>query len=83
MAKNIIGAKLSRGGLYTATLNGKETTIYGRDKKKVEAVAQELLDLIKEQFADDRHYGLAFYACGYDGKAQQRFAQQFGDVTVF
>ena len=26
---------------------------------------------------DVNNYGLAFYACGYDGDAQQRFSEQF------
>lgn len=81
--KEIIGSNYDQRGFYIATVDGRETSIYGKDRAEVEAVAQELLPLIKEQFADDCHYGLAFYACSYDGEAQQRFAEQFGDVTVF
>ena len=81
--KEIISSNFDKRGFYIATLNGEETSIYGESRAEVESVAQELVPLIKEQFADDRHYGLAFYACGYDGEAQQRFCQSFGDVTVF
>lgn len=80
----MISAKHDYRGFYIATVDGHETTIYGEDKAKVEAVALELIDLVREQIADtENNYGLAFYACGYDGQAQQRFVQQFADVTVF
>ncbi len=79
----MISAKYDKRGFYIATVDDHETTIYGKDKDKVEATAKDLLDLIQEQIGDNSRYGLAFYACGYDGEAQQRFAQQFTDVTVF
>lgn len=80
----MINAKYDNRGFYIATVDGHETTIYGENKAEVEAVAQDLIDLVQEQIADaENNYGLAFYACGYDGEAQQRFAQQFTDVTVF
>ena len=45
-------------------------------------VADELWGLVEEaaraDAADGEHnYGLAFYACGYDGQAQQEFDQSF------
>lgn len=79
----MISAKYDYRGFYIATVDGHETTIFGEDKAKVEATAKDLIDLVQEQIADsENNYGLAFYACGYDGEAQQRFAQQFTDVTV-
>lgn len=80
----MIGANYDDRGFYIATVDGRETTIYGENKKRVEEVALELIDLVREQFADtENNYGLAFYACGYDGEAQQRFTQQFDGVYVF
>lgn len=80
----MISSNYDERGFYIGTVDGQETTIYGEDKNKVEAVTKELIDLVREQFADtENNYGLGFYACGYDGEAQQRFAQQFTDVTVF
>lgn len=80
----MISTKYDNRGFYIATVDGHETTIYGEDKEKVEATTKDLIDLVQEQIADtENNYGLAFYACGYDGEAQQRFAQQFTDVTVF
>lgn len=80
----MISAKYDERGFYIATVDGHETTICGKDKDKVEATAKDLIDLVQEQIADtENNYGLAFYACGYDGEAQQRFVQQFTDVTVF
>lgn len=79
----MISAKYDYRGFYIATVDGHETTIFGEDKAKVKATAKDLIDLVQEQIADsENNYGLAFYACGYDGEAQQRFAQQFTDVTV-
>lgn len=43
-------------------------------------------DLIEDQLADkENNYGLAFYACGYDGKAQQEFISSWAEkgVSVF
>ena len=43
-------------------------------------------DLIADQQADEKNnYGLAFYACGYDGKAQQEFISSWAEegVSVF
>ena len=43
-------------------------------------------DLIADQQADEENnYGLAFYACGYDGKAQQEFISSWAEegVSVF
>ena len=42
-------------------------------------------DLIADQQADENNYGLAFYACGYDGKAQQEFISSWAEegVSVF
>lgn len=50
------------------------------EKPSVEAwheVADELWGLVEEAYSDDRNYGLAFYACGYDGQAQTEFARGF------
>lgn len=43
-------------------------------------------DLLESYFNDDdNNYGIGFYACGYDGRAQQEFAQAWADngVRVF
>ena len=45
------------------------------------AVADELCGLVEEaaraDVEDGENYGLSFYACGYDGQAQQEFIQSF------
>ena len=43
-------------------------------------------ELLDSYFNDDENnYGIGFYACGYDGRAQQEFAQALADngVRVF
>lgn len=49
-------------------------------------VVAYLEDKIWDQFESEHNYGLAFFACGYDGNAQQKFIQhceeRFG-VGVF
>ena len=42
-------------------------------------------ELLKEYYNSDDNYGIGFYACGYDGRAQQEFAQAWADngVRVF
>lgn len=43
-------------------------------------------ELLESYFNDDENnYGIGFYACGYDGRAQQEFAQAWADngVRVF
>ena len=39
-------------------------------------------DLLESYFNDDDNYGIGFYACGYDGRAQQEFAQDWADSGV-
>ena len=42
-------------------------------------------ELLDSYFNSDDNYGIGFYACGYDGRAQQEFAQAWADngVRVF
>ena len=42
-------------------------------------------ELLDSYFNSDENYGIGFYACGYDGRAQQEFAQAWAEngVRVF
>ena len=42
-------------------------------------------ELLEEYHNSDNNYGIGFYACGYDGRAQQEFAKAWADngVRVF
>ena len=42
-------------------------------------------ELLEDYFNSDDNYGIGFYACGYDGRAQQEFAQDWSEngVRVF
>lgn len=83
----MINANYDKRGFFIATVDDHETNIYGENKAAVMAVAEQLIDLIREQIADtDHNYGLGFYACGYDGRAQTDFSKYYADeygVTVF
>ena len=56
------------------------------DLKGVKAFVEAYGDVIEDQQADEENnYGLAFYVCGYDGKAQQEFISSWAEegVSVF
>ena len=39
-------------------------------------------ELLKEYHNSDNNYGIGFYACGFNGTAQQEFAQSWADSGV-
>ena len=39
-------------------------------------------ELLSEYHNSENNYGIGFYACGYDGRAQQEFAQSWADSGV-
>ena len=39
-------------------------------------------ELLSEYHNSDNNYGIGFYACGYNGTAQQEFAQGWADSGV-
>lgn len=54
--------------------------------KGVKAFVEACGNIIADKLADEENsYGLAFYACGYDGKAQQDFIESWAEqgVSVF
>lgn len=75
---------------YSAWFNTWSCPINGDDPEKVKEAALDLADVIIESIADNylnnRNYGLAFCACGYDGQAQTDFIKHYADeynVEVF
>lgn len=72
---------------YSAWLGPWSCDIDGNDPEQVKRAAVDLLDVIVNQLMDaDNNYGLAFYACGYDGQAQTDFIKYYADeygVEVF
>ena len=55
-----------------AHLNGEKViSITGYDEKALQIVAEDFKEEIQRQQEDiENNYGLLFYRCGYDGKAQ-------------
>ena len=39
-------------------------------------------ELLERYFDDEDRYGIAFYACGYNGKAQDEFVEGWAEVGV-
>ena len=56
---------------------------YDRDALKL--FLENNSELLKEYHNSENNYGIGFYACGYNGTAQQEFAQAWADngVRVF
>ena len=40
------------------------------------------LELLEDYHNSENNYGIAFYACGYNGPAQQEFVQSWAEVGV-
>ena len=56
---------------------------YDRDALKL--FLENNRELLKEYHNSDNNYGIGFLACGYNGKAQDEFAQAWADngIRVF
>lgn len=54
------------------------------DLKGVKAFVEACGDIIADKLADEaNNYGLAFYACGYNGEAQQDFIKSWEEIGVW
>ena len=85
--ESLIEVKENAEHAYTAWLGPWACDIDGNDPEQVKRAAVDLLDVTVDQLMDsDNNYGLAFYACGYDGQAQTAFQQYYAEkygVKVF
>lgn len=75
---------------YVAWFGKWPCDIEGNDPEKVKEVAWDSADIILKQIEGNlfngNNFGLAYYACGYDGKAQTEFVKHYADefgVEVF
>ena len=74
--------------LLFAIIDGKKVPgIRGYDEKNLEIVAEDFKEEIQMQQEDiENNYGLLFYRCGYNGKAQTEtrefYLEEYG-VDVF
>ena len=55
------------------------------DRNALKLFLENNSELLKEYHNSENNYGIGFYACGYNGTAQQEFAQAWADngVRVF
>lgn len=77
-----------KGGEFVALVDGKVVDgVRGYEPLHVIKVASQLIGAILDQMDDTEHnYGILFYACGYDGDAQQRLQEEIEEefgVFVF
>jgi len=69
---------------HIVTENG-ETPYYPYAKRleDLKLFVEECGHIIEEKLEDDKNnYGLAFYACGYNGKAQKEFISYWAERGV-
>ena len=52
------------------------------DKNALELFVKNYQYELDEYFNSDDNYGIAFYACGYNGTAQDEFIQSWKEVGV-
>ena len=53
------------------------------DRDALQLFLENNKELLESYFNDDENnYGIGFYACGYNGQAQQEFAQDWADEGV-
>ena len=53
------------------------------DKEAIQLFLENNRYELERYFNDENNYGIVFYACGYDGRAQQEFAQAWADNGVW
>ena len=55
------------------------------DRNALKLFLENNRELLEDYHNSDDNYGIGFYACGYDGNAQNEFAQAWADngVSVF
>lgn len=86
---NYVQENIAGTGLKWHPVTDEGDVLYypcGENLEGVKAFVEACGDLIADQQADEKNnYGLAFYACGYDGKAQQEFISSWAEegVSVF
>lgn len=58
----------------------KILSITAEEPTHLREVVVELEELIRSQMLSENNYGLSFFACGYDGQAQQDFQKYYHDT---
>lgn len=84
ITKYVYGDLTGFGFNWHPVTNEGEILVYPcGDLKGVKEFVAEYKDLLEIQREDtDNNYGLAFYECGYNGKAQQEFIESWAEIGV-
>ena len=77
--------KTPLGWGWQVALNGQKLFYPFGQLKGVKCFVKENLDILIQKLKSEENYGLAFYACGYNGQSQQEYIDYWKKqgVSVF
>lgn len=77
--------KTQLGWGWQVALDGQKLFYPFGELKGVKRFVKENLDILIQKLESEENYGLAFYACGYNGQAQQEYIDYWEKqgVSVF
>ncbi len=77
--------KTQLGWGWQVVLDGQKLFYPFGELKGVKRFVKENLDILIQKLESEENYGLAFYACGYDGQSQSAWIEGWKEqgVSVF
>ena len=77
--------KTQLGWGWQVALDGQKLFYPFGELKGLKRFVKENLDILFQKLESEENYGLAFYACGYNGQAQQEYIDYWEKqgLTVF
>ncbi len=77
--------KTQLGWGWQVSLDGQKLFYPFGELKGVKRFVKENLDILIQKLESEENYGLAFYACGYNGQSQQDYIDYWEKqgLTVF
>lgn len=77
--------KTQLGWGWQVALDGQKLFYPFGELKGLKRFVKENLDILIQKLESEENYGLAFYACGYNGQAQQEYIDYWEKqgLTVF
>ena len=77
--------KTQLGWGWQVALDGQKLFYPFGELKGIKRFVKENLDILIQKLESEENYGLAFYACGYDGQSQSAWIEGWEEqgVSVF
>lgn len=77
--------KTQLGWGWQVVLDGQKLFYPFGELKGVKRFVKENLDILIQKIESEENYGLAFYACGYDGQSQSAWIEGWKEkgVSIF